>query len=339
MFSVNFGRILPAVSALLLSVLPAHAAAPSKSKIGIHLIDRNTAGVRRITDAHPRVIKILDTSGPMLEAARQYKSTTPEGIVVLRVYTGKRYELTANPESSARDFFKSVLASPLKKLSERDRRSIDYVEGPNECDSTPCWDSIRTTTWFNDFWVTLAPMIAEAGFKPCTFNIPVGNPPGPLSEVLKKIDAIVPALRVCQKLGGAWSYHAYTPKWSTDLGYQLSYSLRYRRFYEHLAKAHPDLKDLPLILTEAGFDTGGNPEKSGWQANGTAEQFQQWLTWWDKQLQEDPYVLGSTLFQIGTSNWPSFEVEPIAGWLADYLKAAGPVESGSVPAALPHRSR
>jgi hypothetical protein len=86
---------------------------------------------------------------------------------------------------------------------------------------------------------------------------------------------------------------------TADVNYQLFYSLRYRRFYSHFAEKHPDLTDMPLILTEGGFDTGGNPHKSGWQANGKAEQFEEWLTWWDEQLGQDPYVLGSTLFQIG----------------------------------------
>lgn len=310
----------------------ATAAPPSRSKIGIHLIGANTAGVQRICAAHPRVIKLLDTSGAMLEAARQYKASTPNGIVVLRIYTAKRYAITDAPAASAEDFFRTVLAPPLNALSEADRRLIDYVEGPNECDSTPCWGTLQEAKWFNDFWVALAPRIAGAGFKPCAFCIPVGNPPGSAEEILRKIDAIVPALRICRRVGGAWSYHAYTPKYTTDLEYQLSYSLRYRRFYRRFAERHPDLRDLPLLITEAGFDTGGDPHKSGWQANGTAQQFQQWLTWWDRQIGEDHYVLGSTLFQIGSpQTWPSFDVEPIADWLAGYLKAAGPMPREAGP--------
>lgn len=295
------------------------AAPPSSSKIGIHLIQNNTAGITQICNAHPRVIKILDVHSPMLDAARNYKATTPGGIVVLRVYTNKHYNSSDDPAASAADFMNTVLAPALNSLSAADRALIDYVEGPNECDSTVCWTTLQDAQWFNTFWVALAPLIADAGHKPCAFSIPVGNPPGTISEMQQKLAAIAPALRACKQRGGAWGYHAYTPTWSTDIGFQLWYSLRYRQFYSYFAQSFPDLIDMPLILTEAGFDSGGSPTGSGWQANGTAQQYQDWLTWWDDQLIRDNYVLGSTLFQIGTPGWPSFEVEPIAGWLATYL--------------------
>lgn len=304
---------------VLWAAWPAAAAEPSSSKIGIHLIQNNTAGITQICNAHPRVIKILDVYGPMIDAARNYKAGTPNGIVVLRVYTPKRYDASAAPADCAADFMNTVLAPALNSLSAADRALIDYVEGPNECDSTVCWSTLQDAQWFNAFWLALAPQIADAGHKPCAFSIPVGNPPGTTSDMQQKLAAVVPALRLCKQLGGAWSYHAYTPNWSTDVGTQIWYSLRYRQFYSYFAQSFPDLADLPLILTEAGFDSGGSPTGSGWQANGTAQQYQDWLTWWDDQIVRDNYVLGSTLFQIGTPGWPSFEVEPIAGWLADYL--------------------
>ena len=71
---------------------------------------------------------------------------------------------------------------------------IDYLEGPNECDNGPCWLSLQDVTWFSDFWVALAPLIANAGFKPCAFSIPVGNPNN-RGGVQAALDRIVPALR------------------------------------------------------------------------------------------------------------------------------------------------
>lgn len=321
--------------AALLSAVPAFGLPPSNSKLGIHLIQNNTAGITQICNAHPRVIKILDVHGPMLDAARHYKSVTPEGIVVLRVYTTKRYSFSDNPAASASDFAATVLMPALNSLSAADRALIDYVEGPNECDSTPCWVTLQDAQWFSDFWVALAPLIADAGFKPCGFSMPIGNPPGDQVEMRQKLAAIVPALRACKQRGGAWSYHAYTPSWSTDVNYQQWYSLRYRQFYSYFVQNYPDLADMPLILTEAGFDSGGSPTGSGWQANGTASQYQTWLTWWDAQIRQDSYVVGSTLFQIGSpATWPSFDVEPIAGWLAQYLDDNLPVILSCSPAAI-----
>ncbi|MBI4581880.1 MAG: hypothetical protein HY718_19440 [Planctomycetes bacterium] len=315
----NICALMIGVIAWLPSVL---ALPPSKSKLGVHLIQNNTAGVAQIGNAHPRVMKILDTWAPMLAAARNYKAGTPDGRVVLRVYTTRAYGLADSPAASANDFFYTVLRPAVHNLAAADRAAIDYLEGPNECESTPCWNSVQDATWYNDFWVALAPLIAAEGFKPCAFSIPVGNPAGTVTEMQQRLAAIVPALRVCRQLGGAWSYHAYTPNWSTDVGFQIWYSLRYRQFYDYFAQAYPDVVTLPLILTEGGFDSGGSPTGSGWQANGTASQYEAWLTWWDGQIRKDPYVLGSTLFQIGSpATWPSFDLEPIAGWLAGYLDA------------------
>jgi hypothetical protein len=281
----------------------------------------HTAGAARIEQAHPRVIKILDTWGSMLDAARTYKAATPGGIVVLRVYTPKRYNSTDSPSACATDFWATVLQPAVQNLSAADRALIDFVEGPNECDTTPCWGSLQNVKWFNDFWVALAPIIAQGGFRPCAFSIPVGNPPGPQAEIRQQLDAIVPALRVCKQYNGAWSYHAYTPDWTKDTTRQYYYSLRYRQFYAYFAQSYPELADLPLILTEAGFDNGGSATGSGWQANGTAAQYEDWLAWWDDQVRLDSYVLGSTLFQIGggSTSWPSFDLEPVSAWMADYL--------------------
>ncbi|HOA73742.1 MAG TPA: dockerin type I domain-containing protein [Phycisphaerae bacterium] len=296
------------------------AAPPSSSKLGIHLIHNHTAGVTQICNAHPRVIKILDLNNGMLSAMRAYKNATPNGLVVLRIYTTRRYTLADNPATSGAHFFTTVLQPAISSLSASDRALIDYVEGPNEGENTPTWGTVQDALWFNDFWMALAPLIANAGFKPCAFSTAVGNPPGSQGEIQQKLAAVVPALRLCKQLGGAWSYHAYTPNWSTDVSFQWWYSLRYRQFYNYFANSFPDLVDMPLILTEAGFDSGGSPTGSGWQANGTAAQYQAWLTWWDDQIRRDPYVLGSTIFQIGSpGTWPSFDLEPIAGWMASHL--------------------
>ncbi len=310
----------------LLSAETTRAAQPSRCKLSMHLIARFTPGAQQIAAAHPPVIKILDLHNSMIEAMRAYKAGTPEGRVVLRIYTQKRYTAGDDPAASARDFWNTALAPAVNNLSSSDRALIDYLEGPNECESTPCWDgTLADAQWFNDFWLELAQKIADGGFRPCAFSIPVGNPPGTVQDIQQRLDRIAPALRKCKQLGGAWSYHAYTGLYTTDLGTELWYSLRYRQFYDYFATAHPDLADLPIILTEGGVDTGGSPTGSGWQAHGDAAKYQNWLTWFDARLREDPQVLGCTLFQIGdATGWPSFELEPIAGWLAGQIAAGVP---------------
>ena len=113
--------------------------------------------------------------------------------------------------------------------------------------------------------------------------------------------------------GGAWSYHAYSIQYTADEGIESWYSLRYRRFYDFLGRQHPDLLLLPMILTEGGAG------QDGWRPGGAAR-FENWLTWFDAEISQDGYILGVTLFEIGDSQgWPNFDLEPVAGWLSDYL--------------------
>jgi CARDB protein len=293
----------------------------SPSKVSAHLINAYTTGGSNIVAGHPQVLKILDLGSGMLQAARAYKAAAPSGKIVLRIYTTQSYALTADPAASATNFWTTVLQPPLNALSTADRALIDYLEGPNEGDSTPTWQSSSAAQWFSTFWQHLSPLIAAAGFKPCIGSIAVGNPPGTPAQVQSYISTFAPALQQAQSLGGAWSYHAYTLNYTTDPNVEYYYSLRYRQFYAQFASQFPSLTNMTLILSEGGVDQSGTPSTSGWQARGTAADYQRWLNWFDHQLGQDSYVLGCTLFEIGNpSGWSSFDLEPIASWLGNYLQ-------------------
>jgi hypothetical protein len=151
------------------------------SKLSIHLIGNYTEGAKRIIAAKPTVIKVLDpqASAGMREAMRDYKRRHPKGLVVVRVWertSGLRYRLEDDPVQSADDFWNRVLRPAMDALSASDRRLVDFLEGPNECENTPCWESMEGARWFGRFWERLADRIAQAGFRPCVGSIPVGNP-------------------------------------------------------------------------------------------------------------------------------------------------------------------
>jgi hypothetical protein len=290
---------------------------PSQSKISVHLLVNYSSGASQIIQARPRVIKILGTHSTMIQAARDFKASTPDGKVVCRIYTPDRWYRTNDPAASGSNFWNTVMVGAFTGLSAADRALIDYVEGPNEGDSTPTWGSSADADWFNTFWLHLAPQIANAGFRPLAFSIAVGNPPGNTAEIQDKLNRIAPALRLCQQLGGGWSYHSYSLPYSTNLSDEIWYSVRYRQYYQYFASAHPDLVNLPLVLTEGGID-GVGP----WSTRGDTNMYQNWLTWFDSEIRKDNYCLGVTLFQIGdTGGWNGFNVEPIAPWLASYLAA------------------
>jgi len=306
--------------------------APSRSKIGIHLIGRYTPGARRIVQAGTCVLKVLDpqSNGAMLEALEEYKRRVPEGVTVVRVWEntpGLRFSPADDPAGAAVTFWQRVLQPAIRKIPKEKHRYVDYLEGPNECEHFPAWDTVDTARWYARFWVALAERIAKAGFRPCIGAIPVGNPPGERDEMLRKIAAFVPALRAAKRVGGAWSYHAYTIQYTTSVETERWYALRYRRFYEFFQQRFPDLIDMPLILTEAGVDRSGNPRKDGWQARGDADRFMRRLEWFDGELRKDRYVVGAAVFEIGDPNgWTSFDLEPVAGRLAAYIAALRPGE-------------
>lgn len=187
----------------------------SASKLGIHLIARYTDGARKVIAAGPRVIKVLDpqANSEMVEAVRDYKRRYSDGLVVMRVWERTnqvRYSLSDDPERCAEDFWCKVLEPAVNALSPTDRKLVDFLEGPNEGENTPTWESIESAKWFGKFWVRLARRIASAGFRPCIGSIAVGNPPGTLDEIFAKLNAFVPALKAAKQLDGAWSYHAYS---------------------------------------------------------------------------------------------------------------------------------
>ncbi len=300
----------------------------SQSKLGIHLIGRYTEGAKEIIAACPKVIKVLDpqANSEMVDAMRDYKRRCPNGIVVMRVWERTpqvRYKITDDPVVSADDFWHRVLEPAVNLLPSSERKLVDFLEGPNEGENTPTWESVETAKWFGRFWERLAALIAKSGLRPCVGSIAVGNPPGNLDEIHAKLDAFAPALRAAKRFKGAWSYHAYSLEYTTDLKVEVWYSLRYRLFYDFLRKHHPDLSDLPIILTEGGIDKAGNPKTDGWRGRGDAEKFQEWLKWFDSELSRDKEVIGVTLFQIGDpQGWWSFDLEPISHWLASYLSGS-----------------
>jgi hypothetical protein len=309
----TFGYLVAGALLVLGLATPGRTQTLSNSKLSVHLDFHYTNGARQVIAAGPQVLKVLGVGGEMLAAIRDYKAAYPNGWVVVRIYTTVHYHLQDNPENSAVDFWTRVLWPPLAQLSAEDRLLIDFLEGPNEAENTPTWGSVESATWFGRFWAALAPIMQANGFLPCMGSIPVGNPPGSVQEMEDQLEAFTPALYAALDGGGALSYHAYSIQYSTDEGVESWYSLRYRRFYDFFSRQHPDLMALPLILTEGGAG------QDGWQSGG-AGKFENWLTWFDAEINQDPYVWAVTLFEIGDpQGWPTFDLEPIAGWLAAYL--------------------
>ncbi|MFH0773865.1 MAG: hypothetical protein V1922_06165 [bacterium] len=291
----------------------------SSSKLGVFIINDYSEGARQIVESCPRVIKFIDPQGndTFIEAAKKYKQAC-NGVTVARFYPGTegiKYTTSDNPERSAEDFFSKAIRPNLDGLGAN-KTLFDYLQMPNEFENTPEWWGEEKMKWNGRFWVKLTGLNKNAGIKTCVGSMPVGNTTG------QDMSFIVEELRAMKNMGAALCYHGYTFHYSTDANVELELSLRYRQYYSFFKNQAPDLASMPLILSEGGVAENGDP-KGGYQAAGHAEKYKSWLAWFDAELRKDPYVVGVTLFQIGNdSDWSSFNLEPIAPWMAGYVRSA-----------------
>jgi hypothetical protein len=294
------------------------AAATSCSKLGPHVNGWN-ADAQRIALACPPLVKFIGAGGVPIGAIGAVKAACPQTRVVLRMYTGDRYN--GDPYADATQFWQTTFA-PVRALPAYQRQWIDYLEGPNEQDSTPTWPMVPgyRPGYFNAFLEQFVAHVRAAGFRPVVGSISVGNPGGDLdAEAVPALREILPAIQAAAEAGGGWSYHAYTNNASQDEAGEQYMSLRYRAYLERI----PELRGIPLLLTEGGFDLGGNPDADGWRQHLSPEAYIEWLRWFDSELGRDGEVVGVTLFSVG-AGWPSFDLGPVSGALRDQVLACQP---------------
>lgn len=240
------------------------------------------------------------------------KKANPRAIIVVGVGA-------SSSDMKAERDVSEVFAKWLKdkenelKVLQMHKEKVDFLSFmPN------MWEpkTVEQAQWYCRYIEFAAPRVAAMGFRPVVLQSGVGGLPIE-PDIL---EAMVPALRTAKRYGGAWACHGYTLDYTMDVEHESYYSLRYRRAYNYLRKAHPEVADLPMILMEGGVDKAGDPDRDGWQARGSMESYVEWLKWFDAELLKDPQVLGVALFKIGNlDSWKSFDLEPIAPWLGDYL--------------------
>jgi hypothetical protein len=153
-------------------------------------------------------------------------------------------------------------------------------------------------------------------------------------------------------------------------------TLRYRQVYRQYLRPN-GLGDLPLAITEFGIDPMVNPKPedapdAAWrdlagywrkhktdtafdyaaakyppppgvvQPNDPGQFYLEQLKWYDRELQQDPYVIGATIFTFGSFGgaWSRFDVtgdNGIGVALAQYVtqqKSAGPPPGPEAPTVL-----
>ena len=120
-------------------------------------------------------------------------------------------------------------------------------------------------------------------------------------------------------------YLAVHEYWGPDVNSTWN-PLRHRRVHSWLGGVHP-----PFVITECGRDAveGGQP---GWLRCGiSAEQYLTELIAYDYAIQQDPYVIGATVFTAGAAGaeWRYFDVDTLVpailgtGPIAEPIRLSG----------------
>lgn len=252
------------------------------------------------------------------------KKANPKAIIVVGVGVQSKEMKTDRDPVQIYANWEKEQEGKLRILAEH-KDKVDYLSFmPN------MWEpkTVEQAEWYCRYIAHAAPKIAEMGLRPVILQSGVGG----LPVEPRILDAMVPAMKIAKEHGGAWACHGYTIQYTTDAEHESYYSLRYRRAYDYLKKAHPDVADLPMILMEGGVDKAGDKDKDGWRARGPSRKYIEWLKWFDSRLLEDPQVLGVCLFKIGNvDEWKSFDLDPVAPWLGKYLREKA-IESATRPA-------
>ncbi len=281
------------------------------SKVGVQAQD-SSPELTTIVAACPRVVKWFN---PDFAAMRAFKQHCPQSSTVLRIFG-------ANMNRPTGDQFWDTRYEPvLANATVADKAAVDFLESDNECDAGWCTKTLDDSRGYGTFLQQFVARAKVEGWKPMVFNIGVGNPDGDVTtcagEGIQKFGAIVPAILAAGAAGGGWSYHGYTWDWLKDANAQSWSSLRYRRY----ADCYPEVKNVPLVLTEAGFDKGGNPSTDGFAVNGGTAVYLDWLGWWQRELAKDSYVRGATLFAMSSDPyWSSFLLNPIVNDLINRIR-------------------
>jgi hypothetical protein len=297
---------------------------PGRSKLGLHVIRNNPPDIMEfIRRTKPAVIKGLGGFG----WATDVKRVSPETVTVGRLLEdADEGIMEGDPEKFAQDFVARHVEEYLLNPG------VDYWEGWNEPVPGP------HMAWYARFEAERTRRMADHGLRVAIGGFATGTPEW------DQFVEFLPAVQVALAHGGILTLHEYA---APTLDYRMGQALpghpaypnrgllmlRYRWWYEDLLK--PRGLIIPLVISEGGIDGQVQqdlaPPGLGWRdftkywarkglGKDGAQAYIQQLAWYDRQLQQDDYVIGVAIFTAGSprGHWPSFDITAILPALAEY---------------------
>ncbi|MBV7328527.1 hypothetical protein KFU94_09745 [Chloroflexi bacterium TSY] len=310
------------------------------SKLGVH-VERNVPELFDLLQT--QAMTVVTTLELDANFAAQIKQTSPRTALIGRLPI-QQLQLSAmgDPYGTARSFVEQLLP-----FADDDRRR-PYFDGwiaYNE----PVANSADEMKRLADFESERIRLLGDRGIRSVVGNFATGGPDLPLWEYF------LPAIRTAQQYNGWLGLHEYSAptiyylSTSADKGRYPGVSpqddgwltLRYRKVYNQFLK--PAQLAIPLVFTECGVDglvQAGRPGPSdvrGWrdfQSYWAENGYGLWgpgayieqLVWFDQAMQQDDYVIGGSIYGLGTSaQWLSYDLAgPAAGVLEQYLSVHAP---------------
>jgi hypothetical protein len=304
---------------------PSHAG----SKLSLHFVRGSPATYAWMQTCRPSFVKLVDAA---LVWSADLRHEFPGMMQIGRV-TGVEDDalVRMNPIAAANEFVARNLPY-YRKYPD-----IDYWEGYNEWTAANAHDP-QAWQAYAQFEAQRACLMQSYGYHAVIGNFSAGRPE--YAEML----VFLPAIRIGLKCGAILGLHEYSaPTLQYGYGQGVPHrppypdrgmlTVRYRFWYQDLFM--PLDLPIPLVITEMGIDGGVDagrpgPRGTGWQnfgkywrdtglGNDPAEVYVSQLAWYDSEIRQDPYVLGAAIYQAGSYDHSSFEVESLIPALTKYM--------------------
>jgi hypothetical protein len=274
------------------------------SKLGVHVVIGPRTGygdfLRRCARSGQPVslVKAVDEGSALVEA-KGYSSKT---VTIFRTHLPCDVppgNFTGNPYHVAETWMNTIV--PIWR-----KNPADYYEPINEPDP----DSIEGYIWLNQFTERCIEIAEENGFRLALYSFASGVPE------IEEFARLAPSLKRAKRGGHILSLHEYGLPSSMRASYP-SLTTRYRQYYAHVMI--PMECVVPVAISEAAPNGGHN-----W---GGKDFFLSEVTWYDKELMRDPYVIGAALFTLGAWANANFEVAlpTLADWIINHPTPERPV--------------
>ena len=260
---------------------------PNTTLLGLHLLNWASQAqvlglVRRLAEAGQPMGTLKGLSGAE-GTLNETERISPQTVTIFRSIihgftSGDCPNGDNDPITEAREWIESLQRHWTKV-------NADYYEVNNECGAR--------TEWVRDFSIEAMKAAHEYGQCLLLFSFPAGAPD------IEEYETLVPVFEhilanpcASGRLHGI-AMHAYTPNEAGRLSEASVWlAFRHRLVYDFLKQYIPNVTDVPVYYTEAGQGNGYTIESC---EDITIDAIQ-----YIYQLEEDPYVKGVNLWNVGT---------------------------------------